>query len=126
MEKRTRLLLRRAGLAALIAAMGTTMIVGHAQNSGDRDGRQLYLDFGCHQCHGFEGQGSQASPPNPRIAPTPYPLEAFSAFLRTPVRLMPPYSPNVMTDEQLRAIYEFVASIPEPPAVDDIPALSDL
>jgi len=126
MGNRTRLQFRRAGLAALMVTMGTTMIVGHAQDGVDRDGRELYLDFGCHQCHGVEGQGNQASPPNPRIAPTPYPREAFSAFLRTPVRLMPPYSPNVMTDEQLSAIYEYVASIPEPPAADDIPALSDL
>ncbi|MGI9260113.1 MAG: c-type cytochrome [Gammaproteobacteria bacterium] len=118
--------LRRAGLAALVMGATATMVVSNAQDGADLDGRALYLDFGCHQCHGFEGQGSQASPPNPRIAPTPYPLEAFSVFIRTPVRLMPPYSPNVMTDEQLGAIYEYVASIPEPPAVDDIPALSDL
>ncbi len=109
-----------------IAIAAAAVVGANAQDDARRDGRELYLDFGCHQCHGFEGQGSQASPPNPRIAPTPYPFEAFAAFVRTPVRLMPPYSPNVMSDEQLRAIYDYVAAIPEPPGIDDIPALRDL
>jgi len=37
---------------------------------------------------------------------------------------MPAYSPNVLSDEKLRQIYEYVRSVPEPPAVEDIPALS--
>ena len=90
------------------------------------EGRALYSDFGCYQCHGYQGQGSQASPPVPRIGPTVYPLEAFAVFLRTPPRLMPAYSPNVMSDAQLREIYDYMRSIPEPPAVEDIPALRDL
>jgi hypothetical protein len=38
----------------------------------------------------------------------------------------PAYSPNVMSDAQLQTIYEYISSIPEPPAVEDIPALRDL
>jgi len=125
MRDTTLVRLHRCALTALVMTVVATAVVSHAQDDA-LDGRELYLEFACHQCHGFEGQGSQASPPNPRIAPTPYPLEAFSVFIRTPVRLMPPYSPNVMTDEQLSAIYDYVASIPEPPAADDIPALQDL
>jgi len=98
---------------------------GAAQDVAE-EGRALYSDFGCYQCHGHEGQGSQASPPVPRIAPTAYPLEAFTVFIRTPPRLMPAYSPNVMSDAQLRAIYDYMQAIPEPPAVEDIPALRNL
>jgi ubiquinol-cytochrome c reductase cytochrome c subunit len=89
-------------------------------------GRALYSDFGCYQCHGYQGQGSSAPPPVPRIASTVYPIEAFSAFVRTPVRLMPAYSPNVLSDAKFQAIYDYMRSIPEPPAVEDIPALRDL
>jgi mono/diheme cytochrome c family protein len=39
---------------------------------------------------------------------------------------MPAYSPNVLSDAQLQAIYDYMRSIPEPPAVEDIPALRDL
>ena len=37
---------------------------------------------------------------------------------------MPAYSPNVLSDEDLRLIYEYVRSIPEPPSLEDIPELT--
>jgi hypothetical protein len=37
---------------------------------------------------------------------------------------MPAYSPNVLSDEQLRQIWEFVRNVPEPPALEDISELS--
>lgn len=108
--------------------LGAFVSTGIAQDSqaAATGGEALYSDFGCHQCHGYQGQGSQASPPVPRIGPTVYPFEAFAVFLRTPPRLMPAYSPKVMSDAQLREIYDYMRSIPEPPAVEDIPALRDL
>ena len=83
------------------------------------EGRALYTANQCWQCHGYEGQGG----PGPRIAPTLYPFAAFAAFVRHP-NLMPAYSPNVLSDEQLRQIFEYVSNVPEPPAVEDIPELS--
>lgn len=102
--------------------------VAAAQNEHTEasEGQILYKDFGCFQCHGFEGQGSQANPPVPRIAPTQYPLDAFSILVRTPPRIMPAYSSAVLNDPQLEAIYEYMQSIPEPPAVNDIPILRSL
>ena len=120
--------IRRCAVAlVLLGSLGAMVSTGVAQDGqAAAGGRALYSDFGCYQCHGYQGQGSSASPPVPRIAPTVYPIEAFSAFVRTPVRLMPAYSPNVLSDAQLQAIYDFMQSIPEPPAVEDIPALRDL
>ena len=83
------------------------------------DGRALFIANQCWQCHGYEGQGGAAV----RIAPTLYPFEAFARLVRH-TNLMPAYSPNVLSDEQLRQIYEYVRSVPEPPAVEDIPELS--
>ena len=106
-------------LTALCAL--TVMPMLAAQDSGDAAvGRQLFNDFQCWQCHGYEGQGGAA----PRIAPTLYPFEAFEQLVRH-TNIMPAYSPNVLSDDQLRQIYEFVRTRPEPPAVEDIPALRD-
>lgn len=84
-----------------------------------REGRALYSSHQCWQCHGYEGQGSAAGA---RIAPTLYPFEAFSRLVRH-TNLMPAYSPNVLSEDQLRLIYAYVASIPEPPPLDEIPGL---
>ena len=84
-----------------------------------REGRALYESQQCWQCHGYEGQGSVAGV---RIAPTLYPYEAFALLVRH-TNLMPAYSPNVLSDEQLRLIYAFVRSIPEPPPLEEIPEL---
>ena len=84
-------------------------------------GRELFMANQCWQCHGTEGQGGAAV----RIAPTLYPFEAFAQFVRHS-NLMPAYSPNVLSDEQLRQIFEYVRTMPEPPDLDDIPELSDL
>ena len=83
-------------------------------------GQALYESHQCWQCHGHQGQGGVAGL---RIAPTLYPFEAFAQLVRH-TNLMPAYSPNVLSDEQLRQIYEFVRSVPEPPAVEDIPELN--
>lgn len=39
---------------------------------------------------------------------------------------MPAYSPAILSDVQLQAIYEYMRSIPEPPTVDEIPILRNL
>lgn len=83
-------------------------------------GQALYESHQCWQCHGYEGQGGSAGV---RIAPTLYPFEAFAQLVRH-TNLMPAYSPNVLSDENLRLIWEYVRSIPEPPPLEEIPELS--
>jgi mono/diheme cytochrome c family protein len=77
--------------------------------------RELFVRYGCYQCHGYEGQGGEAL----RIAPSPYPLEAFAAKVRKPANEMPAYAPEVLSDADLQAIYRYVRAIPEPSA--DLP-----
>lgn len=84
------------------------------------EGRELYQSYQCWQCHGHEGQGGAAA----RIASKAYTLDAFARIVRHP-DLMPAYPPSMLSDENLRLIYEFVRSIPEPPSLDDIPELRD-
>ncbi len=114
--------IRSAGRGVLVIslwALGATVAVTQESDDDVREGRALYDSHQCWQCHGYEGQGSVAGV---RIAPTLYPYEAFARLVRH-TNLMPAYSPNVLSEEQLRLIYAFVQSILEPPPLEDIPEL---
>jgi mono/diheme cytochrome c family protein len=105
------------GLAAMCLWGGKAI----GQDSEDAiAGQALFETYQCWQCHSYQGQGGAHGP---RIAPTLYPFEIFSQFVRR-TNLMPAYSPNVLSDQDLRLIYEYVSSIPEPPPLEDIPKLT--
>ena len=106
----------------LLLVSGWVAAAASAQEAVDavREGRALFESQQCWQCHGYEGQGSVAGV---RIAPTFYPFEAFARLVRH-TNIMPAYSPNVLSDEQLRLIYAYVRSIPPPPPLEDIPELN--
>ena len=114
--RRTRPAVLAAALLAVFSVAGTAQEPAADASAG----QALYESHQCWQCHGHQGQGGTAGL---RIAPTLYPFEAFAQLVRH-TNLMPAYSPNVLSDEQLRQIYEFVRSIPEPPALEDIPELN--
>ena len=103
----------------LLWTLGATPAWSDEPGKDVEEGLALYISQQCWQCHGYEGQGSVAGG---RIAPTPYPFEAFARLVRF-TNLMPAYSPRVLSDEQLRLIYAFVRSIPEPPPLEEIPEL---
>lgn len=113
---------RRRGLAVgllLLWTLGATPAWPGEPGDDVEEGLALYISQQCWQCHGYEGQGGVAGN---RIAPTPYPFEAFARLVRF-TNLMPAYSPKVLSDEQLRLIYAYVRSIPEPPPLEEIPEL---
>ena len=110
------------GSMGLPVAVLASVIVSAAVAQGDSatadPGRQLFESFQCWQCHGYEGQGGVG----PRIAGTVYPFEAFSRLVRH-TTLMPAYSPNVLSDDELRTIWEFMRAQTEPPPAGDIPEM---
>ncbi len=110
----------RIGLCAFLTAI-PMITLGAEHESGATDGRELYMNFQCWQCHGYEGQGGAA----PRLRQSAYPYEAFVRFVRFP-NVMPAYPSELLADADLQAIYAYLQSLPEPPAVDDLPALRDL
>ena len=89
---------------------------GNAQN-----GKKLYNDIGCWQCHGYSGQGGAA----PKIAPNPSSYRSFSNYIRAPKGEMPPYTVKVLPDSNLADIYSFLLTIPKPPDPKDIPLLKE-
>ncbi len=69
----------------------------------------LYVAKQCYACHGYAGQGGSAGP---RLAATALALPAFARQLRTPMADMPPYSPRILGDDEVRQIYDYVRSLP--------------
>ncbi|MDE0226982.1 MAG: cytochrome c [Gammaproteobacteria bacterium] len=112
---------RPRGLAVplLLWTLGSAPAWSDEPGGDVQEGLALYISQQCWQCHGYEGQGGVAGV---RLAPTLLPFEAFARLVRF-TNLMPAYSPKVLSDEQLRLIYAYVRSIPEPPPLEEIPEL---
>jgi len=114
--------LRNAALALCLSVF-VFPTVGRAQTPVD-NGKKLYLKYGCYECHGTVGQGAQANPLAPKLAPRPLPLPALIAYVRKPAGSMPPYVSKVLSNAELADIRAYLASIPEPPPVKSIPLLN--
>lgn len=89
---------------------------GEVDDAAHAPGYRDLVENGCWQCHGFQGQGMAG----PALAPSPLPYEAFAAYVRKPAGVMPAYSPNVLSDERLKHIHEYLSSIPKAPDPDSI------
>jgi mono/diheme cytochrome c family protein len=90
-------------------------------------GKVLFNTVGCWSCHGFNGQGamSRGIASGPHIDARVLPLEAFAHQLRSPLSVMPPYTEAVLSDAQVADIYNYLRSLPRPPAAQDIPLLAN-
>jgi len=109
-------------LAVLTLAAGIRIGAAATQEDEAADrGKMDFVEVGCYQCHGYQGQGGAA----PRIAPKPLSLEAFTRLIRKPPNVMPAYSPKVLSDEQLKRIHKYLESIPEDPEVSTLPVFSE-
>ena len=74
-------------------------------------GRALFMKNGCYSCHGTVGQGGERGA-GPRIAPGPYPFEAFKILVRQPREAMPRFDVRFLSDEQSQLIHHYLVSIP--------------
>ena len=92
-------------------------LTGNAQN-----GNRIYASYGCYECHGRVGQGSQSTAP--RIGPPALTIDAFARYIRTPNGNMPPYTGKVVSDQDVADIYAFLKSLPPAPSARDIPLLN--
>jgi mono/diheme cytochrome c family protein len=85
-------------------------------------GKRLFTSYGCYECHGRAAQGGTG----PRLGPDPVPFSVFLQFVRRPPTAMPnmpPFTAKVASDQDLKDIYAFLSSLPEPPKVKSIPLL---
>jgi mono/diheme cytochrome c family protein len=111
-----------AMLAAFAASVGGP---GSALAADAAQGKAVFIQHGCWQCHDFNGQGSVATSNGKVIARTQLPLDAFIAFVRTTNGQMPPFRASILSDEDLTNIYAYLQSLPEPKAASDIPLLNN-
>ena len=88
---------------------------GNAEN-----GKKLFAEKGCFQCHDTLGQGGDG----PRLAPRPIAFTAFIKELRQPRDQMPPYTLKMMPDKEVADIYAYLAAMPAAPDVKSIPLLN--
>ena len=121
---RLSVLLTLTGMVLAVGVMVSAQAPGTtAQPKGDAaNGKKIYTSYGCYQCHNYEAHGGRAGP---RLAPNPLPFPAFSRYVREPTNQMPPYTPTLVSDQELADIYAFLRTIPAPPAVDSIPILRE-
>jgi|SRR5436309_1233161 mono/diheme cytochrome c family protein len=109
---------RAFGLAALAASL---LFGGAAFAASAEKGKTAYVQHGCWQCHGFQGQGGITGP---KLAPEPIAAEAFTAFVRGSNRAMPPYPEAVLPNEDLADIHAYLQSIPKAADYKSIPLLN--
>jgi len=116
----TRFIIALAVVALLIMAPPRAGAQESSENA--KNGKQIYTNYGCYECHGREGQGSILS--GPRIGPHPTQFSAFVKYIRQPNCQMPPYTEKVASDAELADIYAFLQSLPEHPDPKSIPLLN--
>ena len=113
-----RIIRHLAGAAAIaVPLVGSLLGSTSALAQDAAAGREIFVARGCYGCHGYEGQGASTGP---KLAPNPLPYEAIETFVRNTSAAMPPYTPAVLSDADLRNIYAFLQSIPPPPDPDSI------
>jgi mono/diheme cytochrome c family protein len=116
-----------AGLAALAAGLviGPILVGQGAALAADAARGKIFFTqkYGCYQCHGTEGQGSQVT--GPKLAPDPLPYDALSAFIRTSSRNMPPFREAILPNADLEDIYAYLKSIPAAKDWKSIPLLAN-
>ena len=111
----------------IVAATGLMLAAGPAcaQASGTagnaENGKTLYVQVGCYQCHGYAGQGARMT--GPRVSRTEFPFEGFLYQLRHPANQMPPYEAAVVSDQEAADIYAYLRQMPAPRDPNGIPLL---
>jgi mono/diheme cytochrome c family protein len=109
-------------LAGLGLAAGPACAQQASQPAGQvENGKTLYRQVGCYQCHGYAGQGARMT--GPRISRTEFPFDSFLYQLRHPANQMPPYQAAVLSDQEAADLYAYLRQMPPPPDPNSIPLL---
>jgi ubiquinol-cytochrome c reductase cytochrome c subunit len=104
-------------LSAQAYAQDKTLdFLGEINDADHPAGYREYVENGCWQCHGFQGQGMAG----PALAPGPLPYEAFAAYVRKPAGVMPAYSPNILSEDRMKRIHAYLQALPPAPDPDSI------
>jgi len=92
-----------------LSLLGLTLAAASAV-AAEPPGSELYILRGCLGCHGASGRGGVGPP----LAQTPLPLEGFTAQVRKPRGIMPPFPAEAVSDAELRAIHRYLREVAPP------------
>jgi ubiquinol-cytochrome c reductase cytochrome c subunit len=115
-----------ATTALLCCALGATAQPPRTDRAAVANGQSVYMRVGCFTCHGTVGHGGAA----PRLTPNTLPLAGFTTWVRsgtpgwTIASGMPAFPATALGDADLADIRAYLASLPAPPAADDLPLLT--
>src|SRR5258708_15189695 len=107
---------RSMSTAVVLSLVLGAVSAGTSEPERPHADRDVYVAYGCYQCHGYEGQGGGVYG-GPRIAPRVWPFAAFAAQLRRPRGSpipMPAFSAVVLDEADLKKIYNYLLSIRQP------------
>ena len=86
-------------------------------------GKQLYLNYSCWACHGYNAQTGNGA----RLLPPRLNERQFTLYIRAPRTLqMPAYSVKVLSDADVANIYAYILLLPREPASKVVPLLDQL
>ena len=109
-------------ISALVLVIDPVSAQQAADPAGNADnGKKLYREIGCYQCHGLAGQGAVMT--GPRVSRTEFAFDGFLNQLRHPVNQMPPYEAAVVSDRDAADIYAYLRQMPAPRDPNSIPLL---
>jgi mono/diheme cytochrome c family protein len=116
-------LIRVMAPVAFVAGLLLGQVPGQVALAASAEkGKVAFVQHGCWQCHGYQGQGGVTGL---KLAPGPIPFETLSNFVRTTSRAMPAYREEILSDEDLADIYAYLESIPKDPDPASIPLLNE-
>lgn len=113
----------RKTIALLLAAFASTAMAEAPQGDVNR-GHAAFMKNMCYTCHGTAGQGGDRGS-GPKLAPGLFPWEGFEQQVRHPRAVMPRYSQQFVSDQELADMYAFLASMKAAKAAKDIPLLRE-
>ena len=99
--------------------LGVVLGAAAAQAQNPANGKALFIKQQCARCHGTDGQGGAGA----RLTPNPPTVAVMQKYVRNPTGAMPPYT-NQVSDADIADIRAYLATVPAPPAVKDIPLLN--
>lgn len=116
MKNMLRILAGSLLLASQASAQQASAPAGNVEN-----GKALYVQVGCYECHGLAGQGAPMT--GPRVLRTEFPFESFLYQLRHPSNQMPPYEAAALSDQDAADLFAYLRQMPAPRDPNSIPLL---
>lgn len=122
-------MLRHVVITVLAATLSG--VTPHAQGTAQKPattgnavrGKQLYLEYSCYACHGYNAQTGNGQ----RLLPPRLTEQAFRLYIRAPrTPQMPAYSTKLISDVEAADIYAYILSLPREPELKDVPLLNQL